>query len=801
MIINMNKPAKRWAEGLPLGNGFFGAMIYGGTNEEIIDLSASAWFSGNSDWDGNCPDEAALAFANMRQEAVRNNFAAVRAKTAEYMGSRLNYGTNLPLAQLGISSVNKLTKNNGEKIEGYNRSLDLKSGLCSVEWQSFDFEEYTEEKNRREYFLSHADRVLAIRISGHDLLSGIEISLSGENLQTISCLNSVSDNDFAFSSDYSASCELITSASARESMHSDGTTGANGIISMRVMSRGGQVSFDNKCNKIVVKSSQECLLLLTVISDLEYESEKHESICADVLKSASKLGWDNLVARHIADFSPAMERVQLRLGRIADWNKPADKSVHELAASSDEDTRQGLTALLFQFGRYLLHSSSRSDSPLPAHLQGIWNDSVASRIGWTCDMHLDINTQMNYWPAEPTALSESTDPLLDWIENTLVPSGRITAKKCYGLDGWAAELVSNAWGFSAPYWSPNLSPCPTGGAWLIQQLWQRYLFNRNDLELQNRIMPILYEAALFMSQYLFEIPGEKYLQSGPSISPENTFIVDGEGYQASLSPAYEIAVIRDVFQSYLEAYGVPAIQKQGNLRYEELAHVVEKQLDKLPPYRIAPDGTIYEWSHDYPANDSQHRHTSHLLGLYPYKQITSDKTPELAAAAQTTIDKRMTPAENWEDTGWSRSLLMLYSASLKKGDQAYEHIGSMLRNLLQEALLVKHPSTRGAPAFADVYEMDGNTGLTTCVAHMLLQSPEFGVIELLPALPASWQEGSVKGLRAIGGLKVDLEWDKGILLCSEIVSNQDQRIQLIYKGRAHEIELTNGLPVVFSEKF
>lgn len=801
MIINMDKPAKRWAEGFPLGNGFLGAMVYGDASNEIVDLSAAVWFSGNSDWENNCPEDAAKAFANMRQEVVSENFAVVRELTADYMGSRLNYGTNLPLAQLNIDCINKLISEQSGAVRGYNRSLDLKTGICNVEWQRIAAENNSAGTNHREYFLSHADKVFAVRISGPDLLSGLEVGLSGDNLRTISYSDTSSCEDDRGISGFSVSCELITSVSARESMHSDGTTGANGIVSMKVLSRGGKIICDEEYNKIVLSGSQECIILVAFASDFEHEPAQLKAYCNDVISSAAILGWESLRKRHIDDFSPAMERVQLKLGRNADWNKPADESVHDLANSSDEDTRQGLAALLFQFGRYLLHSSSRSDSPLPAHLQGIWNDSVASRIGWTCDMHLDINTQMNYWPAEPTALSESTDPLLDWIENILVPSGRITAKKCYGLDGWAAELVSNAWGFSAPYWSPNLSPCPTGGAWLIQQLWQRYLFNRDDHELKSRIMPILYEAALFLSQYLFEIPGQKYLQSGPSISPENTFVVKGELYQASLSPTYEIAVIRDIFQSYLDASKTTAVQELNDSRYQELALAIEKQLEKLPPYRIAPDGTICEWSHDHPAADSQHRHTSHLLGLYPYKQITHDKTPELAAAAQATIDKRMTPVDNWEDTGWSRSLLMLYSASLKKGDQAYEHIGSMMRDLLQEALLVKHPPTRGAPAFADVYEMDGNTGLTTCVAHMLLQSPEAGVIELLPALPTAWQEGYVKGLRAVGGLTIDMEWDKGRLLCSEIVSNQDQKIQLKYKGRSYEIELTNGQSVVFSEKF
>jgi alpha-L-fucosidase 2 len=308
-------------------------------------------------------------------------------------------------------------------------------------------------------------------------------------------------------------------------------------------------------------------------------------------------------------------------------------------------------------------------------------------------------------------------------------------------------------------------------------------------------MPILYEAALFLSQYLFEIPGNPYLQSGPSISPENSF-TDGSGvYQASLSPVYEITVIRDIFTSYLQAVKLPAGISLKDKNYAVLAEKIEEQIERLPPFRIAEDGSLCEWSHDLPAVDSQHRHTSHLLGLYPYNQISPEKTPEFAAAAETSLVKRLTPADNWEDTGWSRSLLMLYSASLKKGDQAYEHIDSMLRHLLQPALLVKHPPTRGAPAFDDVYEMDGNTGLTTCIAHMLLQTSADETVELLPALPAQWRDGQVRGLCASGRISVTIKWQSGRLVEAIINSDLDQKRVFSYRGRRQTIKLEADKPI------
>lgn len=781
MIINMDKPAERWAEGFPLGNGFFGAMVYGGIDVETVDLSAAGWFSGNADWNNNCPDNAAEAFAGMREAAVREDYATVRALTKNYMGSRLNYGTNLPLAQLVIK--HKLPAPSGSPIN-YNRNLDLKTGLCHVEWM----DKQNDYILTRDCFTSHADRVLVMHVKDPAGLS-MSFSLLGQNIEFASFKSKDEHGQDKIV------CDLTVQAKARENMHSNGTTGTDGQIHLRVISNNGQVQHEEGSCNFRLDGSNDCLLLMTCATDFEAATDQQSGYCSQLIEQASRLGWNELLRRHLDDFSPAMRRVDLQLGNITDWDKPANKSAAEIATGNNENERQGLIALMFQFGRYLLHSSSRKDSPLPAHLQGIWNDSVASRIGWTCDMHLDINTQMNYWPAELTALSESADPLLDWIENVLMPSGRITAKNCYGLEGWTAELVANAWGFSAPYWSPNLSPCPTGGAWLIQQLWHRYLYRRDDNELINRIMPILYEAALFLSQYLFEIPGNPYLQSGPSISPENSF-TDGSGvYQASLSPVYEITVIRDIFTSYLQAVKLPTVISQKDKNYAALAEKIEEQIERLPPFRIADDGSLCEWSHDLPAVDSQHRHTSHLLGLYPYNQISPEKTPEFAAAAETSLVKRLTPAENWEDTGWSRSLLMLYSASLKKGDQAYEHIDSMLRYLLQPALLVKHPPTRGAPAFDDVYEMDGNTGLTTCIAHMLLQTSDDETIELLPALPAKWRDGQVRGLCASGRISVTIKWQSGRLVEAIISSDLDQKRVFSYRGRRQTIKLEADKPI------
>jgi alpha-L-fucosidase 2 len=481
-----------------------------------------------------------------------------------------------------------------------------------------------------------------------------------------------------------------------------------------------------------------------------------DKLNSDELLCGQKLDYETVKSENINYFKERMEKVAFSL-------------------SGADDTVERM----FQMGRYLLLSASSEKSPSPAHLQGVWNDNVACQIGWTCDMHLDINTQMNYWLSLEGDLFEANEPLFSWIEKVLIPSGRITAKKSYGLDGWSADLVSNIWGFTAPYWHSNISPCPTSGIWLISQYWEYYLHSLDENFLRNRAFPVICEAVKFFAGYVFK-EGE-YYSVGPSISPENSFIADDEIHYFSNGSTYEILMVRELFMQYVKACDALNIKDSLYIKANEI-------IKKLLPYRVIKDGTLAEWSHDYPSADRQHRHTSHLLGLYPYCQITPEKTPELAAASKKAIDTKLEPYENWEDTGWARSLLALYSARLKNAKDVYFHINEMKNMLTSKSLLVMHPPTRGAASFKEVYELDGNTGFSMSVIEALMQSHD-DIIQLLPALPENWKSGYIKGIVARGNVKVDITWKDMKLVKAAFMSLYNIKVTVSYMEEKKEILL------------
>lgn len=514
----------------------------------------------------------------------------------------------------------------------------------------------------------------------------------------------------------------------------------------------GQIRYDNE--GVHIKSASYLNIQIKMKTD--FDNPKYEEECAS---------WKNKIA---SLFSTDMNSCKAR--HIKDVESYMTLSEFQLKGENQEEL-DTLTKL-YQYGRYLLLSSSREDSKLPAHLQGIWNDNVACRIGWTCDMHLDINTQMNYWPSENTNLPKLNSPLFRWIEEKLVPAGTISANNNYGLEGWVAEIVSNSWGFTAPYWAAPISPCPTGGVWILTHIWEHYLYSE-DLEYLQKKFYIIRDAVRFFVDYVFWNPELNCYVSGPSISPENSFIYDGKIYQMDNGCTYEIIMIRELFSIYLQ--GVKVLQLQ-----DEIVEKVEGLLHGLLPYQILEDGSIGEWSKEYKEADVQHRHTSHLLGLYPFHQITPEYTPKLAKAAKRTIEKKLHNNEQWEDTGWARNMLILYAARLHDGDMSYYHMKEMLNNLVEANYMVYHPPTRGAMSFDNVHELDGNTGLTTAIAEMLLQSHN-GYIHILPALPKEWRTGYIKGLRARGHVLVDISWKDGEVEYVKLVSDKDKECKVRYE--------------------
>jgi len=733
-----DKPASDWSEADPLGNGHMGAMVYGGIFSEQIDLSELTFFSGAKSMEKDNQEDAAKAFDQMRRMAGQDDFEGITRAAEKFIGKQNNYGTNLPVGKLMINFEATHAYSN------YTRSLDYERGIWNCSYTLAE-----ENEIKRECFLSWPDKVLVYRMASESSINFQLRCLPGNSQGNCLCREN----------------QMMFHAFARENVHSDGICGVN-LIGGAVIKTDGEVIALSE--DICIKQAKNFCLYLTMETDFNREvsaDEMMNSVRKHLVHCMEK-GDANIKNDHIADISSYMERCSLTL-------------------NSENETENEMIPGMFQYGRYLLLASSREDSRLPAHLQGIWNDNVACQIGWSCDMHLDINTQMNYWPANLTGLTACNRPLFRWITEVLIPSGQVSARESYGLGGWIGEIVSNAWGFSAPYWATPLAPCPTGGIWILSHMWEHGWYTMDKEFMKLDAWPAMRLAAEFFLEYIFETePGSGVYTCGPAISPENSFIKDGKFYHISNGCTYELVMIRELFEQLIKIERFLEVTSTEGKK-------AAKILPKLKPYRVNEDGTLAEWNHDFPAGDLQHRHLSHLLGLYPFAQITKAQTKELALAAEKTINQRLNPEENWENTGWARAMMLLFAARLKNGEQARKHLNSMLTKLLGKNHMIIHPPTRGAGSFANVYELDGNTGFTSGVAEMLLQS-HGDVIELLPAIPEDWKCGEVKGLRARGGFQVSFAWENGKVTQVEVSGSSRGACKLEYNGNYYIFKQNNA---------
>lgn len=717
--MTLTTPGDSFWNSFLTGNGHIGQALTFHPGSGEITLSHIAFFSGEDDWTP-APADAPEAFRSAREAAVRRDWDAVETHVRRYMGRKGNYGTSLPVGTL------RMTQDFPAGWTDYRRSLDLTNGVASCSFR------HDGALQAQQAFCSHPDKLFCLQAEDeHPQGASLRISVCGPNIRCQACGN-----------------ELRFTAQALETVHSDGQCGVKLSGRVRVEAEGGDLLPDG--DGLLLRGVHRWRILLNMDADFDGPLSEPALPTAD---------WAALLRRHTEDFSARMNRVGLEI--------PGQEAVCRMVA----------------LGRYLLLSGAREDSPLPMSLQGVWNDNVACNIGWTCDMHLDVNTQMNYWLSGVGALPESRPALFRWLEERLIPHGRRTAREHYGMPGWAAEVVANAWGWAQPYWHPNLSPCPGCGAWEAADYMEHYRYTGDSDFLRLHALPVLAEAAEFFLAYLFEQDGQ--LIGGPSISPESLFLDEnGTARPAAIGGAFETASIRQLFTDLLEArsaLGLPPDER------------VSDALRRLPEARIAPDGTLAEWSHDLPPADPQHRHMSHLIGLYPYGQITPEHT-DLAAAAQESIRRRLDPYDNWEDTGWARTMLTMYAARLRDGEQTGFHLSEMLRILTTENGLVMHPSTRGASSFAPVWELDGNTGFAAAALEALLQSHN-QVIRLLPALPPAWPRGRFEGLIARGNVRVDAAWDEGRLLRATLTSPVEQRVCVAYGDHQTTVTLLPGAPL------
>jgi alpha-L-fucosidase 2 len=749
-----DKPAERWLQALPVGNGCLGAMVFGGAAKERLHLTESTL------WSGAASTVNVNPAAREHLPAIRGLLFAGRYTEAEelcgkyLLGRADQFGTALPLGFLELETLLSAPPMQ------YRRSLDLAEGVAQVAFASGGI------RFRREVLASHPHGVIAVRLEC-DKPAGLSCTVAFSDPRLPGDI-STEDRD------------LLLRGHAWERVHSDGRHGVSFVGRVRAMADGGKVRAED--GRITVEAANSVTLLIAVASD--FRGGDPERICTETLTHASSLPWLSLRAKHVQDHAALSRRVSLDLGKNPDVAPlPLDERRKGLTDGVDDPE---LCALFFEYGRYLTIAGSREDSPLPLALQGIWNDGLAAAMGWTDDFHLDINTEQNYWVCEAGNLSECHAPVATLVEGLRV-SGAQTAQQMYGAPGWVTHVVTNPWGYTAPGWGLGWGIFVTGGVWIALQMWDHFRFSRDRVYLREKAWPVLRDAAAFFLQSMVEHPQKKWLVTGPSTSPENWFVAPDSGKPCSdsMGPTCDRVLVHALLSACIAASELLAIDP-------ELRKRMATARDRLPPLQIGRHGQLQEWLEDFEEAEPNHRHTSHLIALYPENQISPEKTPALAAAARVTIERRI-HQPNWEDTEWSRANLVNYYARLLDGDAAYHHLVGLIAHAADDSLLT-YSRAGVAGAESNIFALDGNTGGAAGVAEMLLQS-QGDALHLLPALPRAWPAGSVRGLRGRGGITVSIFWRNGALTSAVLTADQGTDATVRYGLGTAKVRLPAGTRV------
>jgi alpha-L-fucosidase 2 len=718
--LAFEKPASTWIEALPVGNGRIGGMVFGGAKQERIQLNHVELWSGYPVEDNRAATREALP--KVRDLLFSGEYGAANALAQTQMMAPLDgaaYGSYQMLGDLVFQF------DQGDDVEAYSRCLDLDAATVTVSYRSGG------HTYRRTVLASFPAQAMLIRLET-DAPEGLGFTVR-------------------LSRDRDANVAAEDGGVVLRGKPSGG--GVEFCTRLACVPEGGTAQTEGGGYR--VRGAKSVLLVLTAATDMMRPDA--EGQCREAMTSARGRSWAALRKAHVADYRRLFGAVDLAIGKDM-----GDEAAGERLSAAKSGVGIGAMAeAYFNLGRYLLISSSRPGS-LPPNLQGLWADGFSPP--WSADYHININLQMNYWPAEVCGLGELTAPLFDYVDR-LMPHAERTAAIAYGCRGAAAHYTTNPWGHTALDGNLQYGMWPDGLAWLSLHGWEHYLTSGDKAFLKARAYPILRACARFSLDYLVANPKTGRLVAGPATSPENGYrLADGTTGYISMGPAMSQSIAYAVLTHAAEAARILGVD-------EDLAHEAEIAAGRLQRLQIAGDGRIMEWPAPFEETEPGHRHISHLFGLFPGTEIDILKTPDLADAARKTLAARL--AHGGGHTGWSAAWLIMFRARLGEGDAAHDMLAKLFRQSTADNYFDTHPAGDGF-----IFQIDGNFGATAAMAEMLMQSHN-NRLRILPALPKAWPDGEVRGLRARGGITVDIRWRDGKAVSARLLASRDTECTLV----------------------